>query len=1809
MEKALDPKEQHPCGDLFKPTKFPVYNNTIFSRFFEVNDKAVMGWAENVLAKLEGNGILPTFINKKDNPDFKAFWGTVTHMFALVVLYARKYKEIDSNRILFELFIQDRGLVTALVDNQEQMEYLFYNYFEEYSKRGRLDIINTEGEILGELLRLIRYNSVDEFIFALLRPESTGWSMGYSSPTWDRTDTVMNVTKGFEYTLGVESLSNYPLLVSESVSITQDENEGDEIFNAMTFFGNQVVGIDGRVDRDKLIVVDPNMSYEISLQVKISAATDTQNLKFGVAGYETTDGDPMEMGVIENGQITGSSMWFHTTEFLNLLNEGIYYNIRGLILSNNEKFVDVPNLNFPSGRALSLMPTMKYIAPIFIQDRSSGNTPYVYVYDFKVKPLYLPFSQGYLGERDIIAAYYKNNSYQGKQTLENYLKKYLIGYKNIFGSELIRPYVGEESYRVLFKVFSNRNKYIPNAIITVFGQSLKTDVNGEATITLPRGQYLYRVEAENFEEVQNSLLVTEDVVEYIQLQGAAYERVVTFSVKDKNTKEPLSNVKLTFAGKTKYTQASGILTFDVFPGIYQYVAELEDYYTIRRTVEIVDSTNIVIEMEAIPYYNVTFRIRDGVDPVSGASVLVTGENINDQTGSSNAQGLATGFVLATGTYRYKVVKPGYITVESDFEIHGNAIIDVQFKPIPKYNITFLVKNNSLPVSKCNVTFNGATIQTDDNGRANFIEIAGTYNWKVSKTEFYAQEGSIEVVDQDIVKEINLVQIGYTIDFTVVDQDNQPLDGAQVIIGTEIITTQAEGTAQFVRISGSYNWTVNKEGYYIQQGVVIVNGANQTVKVTMKLITYNIVFTVRIDNQPIAGQSIVLGTGENEEILTTDGKGNATFNKVPGNYPWTISRKDYQIQTGTAVVTNQSIAIVVDLQKARGKLAVTVKDKESQALIDNAAVTINGQTKYTNVNGIAEMWDLVIGIWQWTCSKQDYFSTSGNVNIEERDDNRYTIYISQQPEPEFEVTFVAKEGYNFLSGATITLDSGQVLTTNIDGEAKVTLKQGSYNYRATYGTYYYDLAESFSVYSKTTVPLNFVRKTTTVTINVYDLNNQLPVSGASVSFNNSSNVTDGGGNATFYNVPLSSSSLVCTASKEPTYQARSESFVVDTDNPRFEIGLGANCYGVYFTVKDDLGSSVEGATIQLNSQTKYTTRDGKANFGPYLPGFSFNWQVFKLGYQSQNGSGSISNDDVYINLTLKRNICQVTYRVVDTNNMPVSGVTVEDNVSSGVTGSSGQVSWYVSCSESYSWTATSPDYFSERGSYSVGANETTKIILITMEGDGALLEVLTSSVVLPIKNTGSTGINNLRVSWGDGSQTLGEKSHTYSKQGTYRILFDFNGMNATLQWGDLSSNFKTSLIRVLKWFTSKVNTSWSQSAFDGCGNLTSIPGWTTSLMSGSTERFFFGCSSLRSIPRGCLSFGTSYKHTYASSGLSGSINLNDVLGGSNIESYAYCFQNTKNLNSVTGTISPSSRGCDLSFMFNLSNLSNIQANINAVNITSCEDMFSGCSNLSSPCTISAYSGGSFRAKNFARLSGITSIPSNVFSGSVRNATFETAFANCSRLSSIGSNLFSITSIELNNYKRTFLGTTNLLNISTINLVNADVCIGTFTNSGITQIPSNFFTSRDCSDYTACFALCKNLRSVGTSVTPNNANKIVRISQMFYNCTNLEGDLGDLFGYTIGSDGVTVTNGLYTTCLYWDRAFEGCSKIINYPGLSEDGIGGRYSNIPMPLCISTTSEPVYKNVIGIDQVRSRESCFSGCTGASYYSLFKQQFPNWF
>ena len=92
------------CGPYFLKGGGNIYDTTIFKQFFESDDSRVLGWAENVYDKLENANILPAFIRKKDNEDFRALWFTVAKMFAFITIYARQFNEIGTNKILFEAF-------------------------------------------------------------------------------------------------------------------------------------------------------------------------------------------------------------------------------------------------------------------------------------------------------------------------------------------------------------------------------------------------------------------------------------------------------------------------------------------------------------------------------------------------------------------------------------------------------------------------------------------------------------------------------------------------------------------------------------------------------------------------------------------------------------------------------------------------------------------------------------------------------------------------------------------------------------------------------------------------------------------------------------------------------------------------------------------------------------------------------------------------------------------------------------------------------------------------------------------------------------------------------------------------------------------------------------------------------------------------------------------------------------------------------------------------------------------------------------------------------------------------------------------------------------------------------------------------------------------------------------------------------------------------------------------------------------------------------------------------------------------------
>jgi hypothetical protein len=427
-------------GD-FENLDYPIYDSTLYKQFFDVNDINVLGWALNVLEKLYRNGILPEYLQRNDDSmdntedkDFITYWSSITHFFALIVYYYRQYQNIIGNKQLIKEFLASKDIVIPVDENLTDLSYLLYNYIDEYRKRGTERIYYKKGEnneqIDGELLRSIGFTEPDEFILGLLENSKIGWCIGVSSPTWTETTGCTNLIKGYEYTKSFVGLTKYPIIAPQFVSISEDISVGEDVMvitghaDFLTDIGVSVVsGID---EQDKLIKVSPKLDYEVSFRIK-KGNTNNDNLYFGAKVYDK-DFNLISTTSVTTGNVTNS--FFSTIKTNRLPIENQYYWYRG-VLFNSEKTQDGSlKLNFEDGQGLILPEEAVYISPDILVTGNVGSFSPVSIYDIKVRPLNLPFSQGQIGIKNVITGYLLNKGELSFEKLKEFIQNKLIPYNS-----------------------------------------------------------------------------------------------------------------------------------------------------------------------------------------------------------------------------------------------------------------------------------------------------------------------------------------------------------------------------------------------------------------------------------------------------------------------------------------------------------------------------------------------------------------------------------------------------------------------------------------------------------------------------------------------------------------------------------------------------------------------------------------------------------------------------------------------------------------------------------------------------------------------------------------------------------------------------------------------------------------------------------------------------------------------------------------------------------------------------------------------------------------------------------------------------------------------------------------------------------------------------------------------------------------------------------------------------------------------------------------------------------------------------------
>ncbi len=193
-----------------------------------------------------------------------------------------------------------------------------------------------------------------------------------------------------------------------------------------------------------------------------------------------------------------------------------------------------------------------------------------------------------------------------------------------------------------------------------------------------------------------------------------------------------------------------------------------------------------------------------------------------------------------------------------------------------------------------------------------------YNWVSQFGSFDLETGEFTIIQTDYDPNSNYACFAitkdptYTLTFTVND-GTSPIEGAEIDINGETLTTNGSGTASVFLANGDFDYTVTYTGYDDYTGTVTIDNANEDVTVQMTATLYTLTFTVNDGTNPIEGAEIDI----NGETLTTNGSGTASIDLENGDYDYIVTDSGYYDYTGTVTIDNANEDVTVTMDEITG----------------------------------------------------------------------------------------------------------------------------------------------------------------------------------------------------------------------------------------------------------------------------------------------------------------------------------------------------------------------------------------------------------------------------------------------------------------------------------------------------------------------------------------------------------------------------------------------------------------------------------------------------------------------------------------------------------------------------------------------------------------------------------------------------------------------------------------------------------------------------------------------------------------------------
>ena len=444
--------------------------------------------------------------------------------------------------------------------------------------------------------------------------------------------------------------------------------------------------------------------------------------------------------------------------------------------------------------------------------------------------------------------------------------------------------------------------------------------------------------------------------------------------------------------------------------------------------------------------------------VPGAYITIGNKVIiTDSNGTAN-------ILLENGEYSYILSKTNWTQKTGEFVVLNNPIyININDFIATPYSVTFTVYEGEAPLQGVKVTTSVYPSETDDKGQAVINLESGTYEYKLEKSGFQTIESVFTVENQpvDIFQRMFLTKMN--VNFAVIDRNRSIyIPEANITINDIKEKTDNEGQASMGLQTGKYEMRVAKEDYQdLVKEIEIVGEDPNCILVEMTAIPYAIKFTVldSATHMVLEGATIKI----NGSTYLTDKEGIAIISLPNGTYEYTAFKSGYMSVNDFVVVEGSEVSKIVELEQAFYTFRLTVRDIENGNYIQGAELQINGETRVTNVNGVASV-TLGNGDYEYTVTHRNYKRYTGTVTIKDQDVPE-TIYLELR---DTVITYTATDAITkapisgvyielINKGTGIKVDSGY---TNDIGVLQLGAEAGEYTWNATHR--YYDAVENQAI---------------------------------------------------------------------------------------------------------------------------------------------------------------------------------------------------------------------------------------------------------------------------------------------------------------------------------------------------------------------------------------------------------------------------------------------------------------------------------------------------------------------------------------------------------------------------------------------------------------------------------------------------------------------------------------------------------------------------------------------------------------------------